>query len=293
MKIALLTRNPELYSSQKLIEAAEARGHKLSIINHLLCNIEIDSSGPNIFYNNNYLNDFDAVIPRIGASVTFYGTAVVRQFEMMGIFSVANSRSIIHSRDKLRCLQLLSKYNVGQPKTVFTNYSKNVEHLIETAGGCPVVLKLLDDSKNIGSVLAEDKSSAESVLEAFNGVKARVIVQEYIKEAKGTDVRIMIVDGEVVGAIKRFNKNRNTHTNLTKRKKSQPIELKDDEKQIAIRAAYALRLGVASIDIIQSSRGPLILSINSSPGFSEIETVTGVDVAGKIIEYIERNVIQE
>ncbi len=291
MKIALLSRNPELYSSQRLIQAAESRGHQMHVVNHLLCNIEIDSSGPRIFYNNNYQEDFDAVIPRIGASVTFYGTAVVRQFEMMGVFSVANSRSITHSRDRLRCLQLLSKFNVGQPKTVFTNYSKNVDHVIETAGGTPVILKLLNDSKNIGSVLAEDKSSADSVLEAFNGVRARVIVQEYIKEAKGTDVRIMVVDGEIAGAIKRFNKNGDNHTNRTKRKKSQPIVLNEEEKNIAIRAAHALKLGVASVDIIQSNRGPLVLNINSSPGFSEIETVTGLDVAGKIIEYIERNVI--
>lgn len=293
MKIALLSRNSDLYSSQRLVEAAASRGFEITVINHLLCNIEIDSSGPSIYYNGSYLLDFDAVIPRIGASVTFYGTAVVRQFEMMNVFSVANSRSIVHSRDKLRCLQLLSKFNVGQPKTVFTNYSKNVDHVIETAGGTPVVMKLLNETKNIGSVLAEDKSSADSVLEAFNGVKARVIVQEYIKEAKGTDVRIMVVDGEVVGAIKRFNKDRDFQTNTSRRKKSIPIVLNEEEQKVAIRAAYALKLGVASIDIIQSKRGPLVLNINSSPGFKEIENVAGVDVAGKIMDYISRNVAKQ
>lgn len=289
MKIALLSRKADLYSSRKLIEEAEARGHEIVVLNHLLCNIEIHESGPKVFYNNQYMDGFDAVIPRIGASVTFYGTAVTRQFEMMGVFSVNNSRSIVHSRDRLRCTQVLSKFKVGQPKTVFTNYSKNVSHVIDSVGGVPVVLKILHESKNFSAVLAEDQSSADSVLEAFNGVRARVIVQEYIKEAKGTDVRIMIVDGEVVGAIKRFNKDRDFHTNISSRKKSQPIVLTEEEKSIAIKAANALKLGVAGVDIIQSKRGPLVLNILSSPGYQEIDTVAKVNVAEKIIDYIERN----
>jgi ribosomal protein S6--L-glutamate ligase len=289
MKIALLSRKSDLYSSRKIIEAAEARGHEIVVLNHLLCNIEIDESGPKIFYNNQYMEGFDAVIPRIGASVTFYGTAVTRQFEMMGVFSVNNSRSIVHSRDRLRCSQLLSKFKVGQPKTVFTNYSKNVSHVIDSVGGVPVVLKILHESKSFSAVLAEDQSSADSVLEAFNGVRARTIVQEYIKEAKGTDVRIMVVDGEVVGAIKRFNKDTDFQTKTSSRRKSQPISLTDEEKAIAIRAAHALRLGVAGVDIIQSKRGPLVLNILSSPGYQEIDTVAKVNVAEKIIDYIERN----
>ncbi|MFA7274144.1 MAG: RimK family alpha-L-glutamate ligase [Crocinitomicaceae bacterium] len=289
MKIAILSRNSELYSTRRLVETIEARGYTAQVINHLKCNIEIDPSGPTLFYNNQYVEGFDAIIPRIGASVTYYGTAVVRQFEMMNVFSVANSRSIVHSRDKLRCLQLLSKSKVGQPKTVFTNYSKNVEHVLDSVGGTPVVMKLLRESDDISSILAEDKSSAESVLEAFNGVKARVIVQEYIKEAKGTDVRIMVVDNEVVGAIKRFNKDRDFQTNTAKRKKSVSIDLTEQEIEIAIRAANALKLSVAGIDIIQSKRGPLVLNVNSSPGLREIESVTKLDIAGKIVDYIERN----
>jgi ribosomal protein S6--L-glutamate ligase len=290
MKIAILSRNSELYSTKRLVETAEKRGYSPQVINHLKCNIEIDPSGPKLFYNGYYLEGFDAVIPRIGASVTYYGTAVVRQFEMMHVFSVANSRSIVHSRDRLRCLQLLSKAKIGQPKTVFTNYSKNVEHVVESVGGTPVVMKLLRESDDISSILAEDKSSADSVLEAFNGVKARVIVQEYIKEAKGTDVRMMVVDGQVVGAIKRFNKDRDFHTNTSRRKKSIPIVLTEEEKEIAVRAAFALKLGVAGVDIIQSKRGPLVLNVNSSPGLKEIESVTKEDIAGKIIDYIEKNV---
>ena len=189
MKIAILSRNPQLYSTRRLVEAAEKHGHEAHVINHLLCNIEIEQKGPSLFYGSGYLEDFDAVIPRVGASVTFYGTAVVRQFEMMNVFSVNSSRGIVHSRDKLRCLQVLSKEGIGLPKTVFTNYSRNVEHVVESAGGAPVVLKLLEGTQGLGVVLAENQNAAQSVLEAFNGLKARVIVQEFIKEAGGSDIR--------------------------------------------------------------------------------------------------------
>lgn len=287
LKIALLSTDSSFYTTKRLEEAASARGHEIVTINHLKCNIEVDNEGPKLFYNGQYLHGFHAVIPRIGASVTFYGTAVVRQFEMMKVFSIADSRAIVHSRDKLRCCQLMSKYDIGQPKTVFTNYSKNVEHVVQTAGGTPVVLKLLQESKRIGVVLAEDKAAAESVLEAFNGVKARVIVQEYIEEAKGTDVRVLVVGGEVVAALKRFTKNRDFQTNKYKRKKSQPVNLTEAEKDVAIRAARALKLGVAGVHLIQSKRGPLVLEVNSSPSIKELEQVTKLDIASKIIDYIE------
>jgi ribosomal protein S6--L-glutamate ligase len=293
LKIAVLSRDSELYSTRRLVEAAQKRGHVAQIINHLKCNLEIDPAGPQIHYNGSYITDIDAIIPRIGASVTFYGTAVVRQFEMMSVFTVADSRSIVYARDKLRCSQLLSKYKLGQPKTVFTNYSKNVEHVVESAGGTPVVLKLLQETTRIGAVLAEDKAAAESVLEAFNGVKARVIVQEYIKEAKGTDIRVLVVDGEVVAAIKRFNKNVDFQTNRSSRKKSKPVNLSDAEKHMAIMVAKALKLSVAGVHLIQSNRGPLVLEVNSSPGLQELESVTKLDIAGKIIEFIERSVQKE
>lgn len=290
LKIALLSTDSSIYTTNRLEEVASKRGHEIVVINHLKCNIEVDTEGPKLYYNGHYLNGFDAVIPRIGASVTFYGTAVVRQFEMMKVFSIADSRAIVHSRDKLRCCQLLSKFDIGQPKTVFTNYSKNVEHVVASAGGTSVVLKLLQESKRIGVVLAEDKAAAESVLEAFNGVKARVIVQEYIPEAKGTDVRVLVVGGEVVAAIKRFTKNSDFQTNKSKRKKSQPVNLSEAEKQAAIGAAKALKLGVAGVHLIQSNRGPLVLEVNSSPSLKELESVTKLDIAGKIIDYIENEV---
>lgn len=290
MKIAVLSRNADLYSTRRLVEAAEERGHEVHVLDHLRCNIEIEQKGPSIYYGDRYLTNFDAVIPRIGASVTFYGTAVVRQFEMMNVFSVVGSRGIVHSRDKLRCLQVLSKEGIGLPKTVFTNYSKNVEHVVESAGGAPVVLKLLEGTQGLGVVLAENENAAQSVLEAFNGLKARVIVQEFIGEAKGADIRAFVVDGEVVGAMKRQGRPGEFRSNLHRGGSSRIVELTEEEKQTAIKAAAAVGLGVAGVDMLQSTRGPLVLEVNSSPGLQGIETTTGVNIAGKIIEYIERNV---
>ncbi|MNU97498.1 Ribosomal protein S6 modification protein [compost metagenome] len=290
MKIAILSRNPHLYSTRRLVEAAEKHGHEAHVIDHLRCNIEIEQKGPSLFYGSGYLEEFDAVIPRVGASVTFYGTAVVRQFEMMNVFSVNSSRGIVHSRDKLRCLQVLSKEGIGLPKTVFTNYSRNVEHVVESAGGAPVVLKLLEGTQGLGVVLAENQNAAQSVLEAFNGLKARVIVQEFIKEAGGADIRAFVVDGEVVGAMKRQGKEGEFRSNLHRGGTATILQLTEEEKMTAIKAADAVGLGVAGVDLLQSSRGPLVLEVNSSPGLEGIERATGVDIAGKIISFIEKNV---
>lgn len=289
MKIGVLSRNTELYSTRRLVESARERGHEVEVIDHLRCNIEIEKGEPSLYYMDHYLENFDAVIPRIGASVTFYGTAVVRQFEMMGVFTVASSRGIVHSRDKLRCLQVLSREGIGLPKTVFTNYSKNVQHVVDSAGGAPVVLKLLEGTQGLGVVLAENENAAQSVLEAFNGLKARVIVQEFIREAKGADLRAFVVDGEVVGAMKRQGKPGEFRSNLHRGGSSRIIELSDEEKDTAILAAKTLGLGVAGVDMLQSGRGPLVLEVNSSPGLEGIEKTTKKDIAGKIVEYIERN----
>ena len=290
MKIAILSRNPQLYSTRRLVEAAEKHGHEAHVVDHLRCNIEIEQKGPSLFYGSEYLEGFDAVIPRVGASVTFYGTAVVRQFEMMNVFSVNSSRGIVQSRDKLRCLQVLSKEGIGLPKTVFTNYSRNVEHVVESAGGAPVVLKLLEGTQGLGVVLAENQNAAQSVLEAFNGLKARVIVQEFIKEAGGADIRAFVVDGEVVGAMKRQGKEGEFRSNLHRGGTATILELTEEEKRTAIKAAEAVGLGVAGVDLLQSSRGPLVLEVNSSPGLEGIERATGVDIAGKIIAFIEKSV---
>lgn len=256
----------------------------------LKCDLVIEKKKPSIFYRGKVITDTDAVIPRIGASVTFYGTAVVRQFEMMGVFTTTESQALVRSRDKLRSLQVLSRARLGLPKTVFTNYSKDVGEVIKHVGGAPLIIKLLEGTQGLGVVLAETKNAAESVIEAFNGLQARVIVQEFIKEAGGADIRALIVDGHVVGAMKRQGKEGEFRSNLHRGGSASVIELTDDEENAAIKAAKAMGLGVAGVDMLQSARGPLILEVNSSPGLEGIEAATGKDIAKSIIRYIERNV---
>lgn len=293
MKIGILSRNSSLYSTKRLAEAAQVHGHEVRIIDHLKCNIEIEQNQPKLYYEGAYLSGFDAVIPRIGASVTFFGTAVVRQFEMMNVFSVASSNGIVQSRDKLRCLQVLSKEGIGLPKTVFTNYSKDVSQVIKSAGGTPLILKLLEGTQGLGVVLAENKNAAQSVLEAFNGLKARVIAQEFIPESKGADIRAFVVDGQIVGAMKRQGKEGEFRSNLHRGGTSMVVELTPEEKATAILASKCVGLGVAGVDLLQSKRGPLVLEVNSSPGLEGIEHATQVDIAGEIIKYIERNVLSK
>ncbi|HCV80794.1 MAG TPA: 30S ribosomal protein S6--L-glutamate ligase, partial [Zunongwangia profunda] len=243
----------------------------------------------NIYFKGDYIKDVDAIIPRIGSSVTFYGTAVVRQFEMMGAFTTTESEALVRSRDKLRSLQVLSRAKIGLPKTVFTNYSRDVSGVISQVGGPPLVIKLLEGTQGVGVVLAETKNAAESVIEAFNGLQARVIVQEFIKEAKGADIRAFVVDGHVVGAMKRQGKEGEFRSNLHRGGSAEAIELSDEEEIAAVKATKAMGLGVAGVDMIQSSRGPLILEVNSSPGLEGIEKATGKDIAKTIIRYIEKH----
>lgn len=290
MKIKILSRNSSLYSTQRIIEAAKKRNHEIEVIDPLKCDLIIEKKNPSIYYRGRHIEDADAVIPRIGASVTFYGTAVVRQFEMMGVFSTTESQALVRSRDKLRSLQVLSRARLGLPKTVFTNYSKDVGEVIDHVGGAPLIIKLLEGTQGLGVVLAETKNAAESVIEAFNGLQARVIVQEFIKEAGGADIRALIVDGHVVGAMKRQGKEGEFRSNLHRGGSASVIQLTDDEENAAIKAAKAMGLGVAGVDMLQSSRGPLILEVNSSPGLEGIEHATGKDIAKSIIRYIERNV---
>lgn len=289
MNIKILSRNTNLYSTHRLVEAAKQRHHKVEVIDPLKCDLVIEKKNPSIYYRGRYLEDTDAVIPRIGASVTYYGTAVVRQFEMMGVFTTTESQSLVKSRDKLRSLQLLSRARLGLPKTVFTNYSKDVGEVIDHVGGAPLIIKLLEGTQGLGVVLAETKNAAESVIEAFNGLQARVIVQEFIKEAKGADIRALIVDGQVVGAMKRQGKEGEFRSNLHRGGSASVITLTDEEENAAIKAAKAMGLGVAGVDMLQSARGPLILEVNSSPGLEGIEKATGKDIAKSIIRYIERN----
>ncbi|MBK5209564.1 MAG: 30S ribosomal protein S6--L-glutamate ligase [Flavobacteriaceae bacterium] len=290
MRIVVLSRNPNLYSTRRLVEAGKARNHEIFVVDHSKCDIIIEKKKPAIRYKHELLTDIDAVIPRIGASVTFYGTAVVRQFEMMKVFTAIESQALMRSRDKLRSLQVLSRAGLGLPKTVFTNYSKNVQDVIDSVGGAPLVIKLLEGTQGLGVVLAENNNAATSVLEAFNGLQARVIAQEFIKEAKGADIRVFVVDGAVVGAMKRQGKEGEFRSNLHRGGSAEIIKLTIDEENAALKAARVMGLGIAGVDLLQSARGPLILEVNSSPGLEGIEAATGIDIAGKIIHYIERHV---
>jgi ribosomal protein S6--L-glutamate ligase len=288
MNIVILSRNASLYSTARLVEEGEKRGHKMEVIDPLKCDIIIEKEKPTIFYKDRYLDYVDAIIPRIGASVTFYGCAVVRQFEMMGVFTIVASDAIQRSRDKLKSLQRLSKAGIGMPKTVFTNYSRDVEEVIDHVGGTPVIIKLLEGTQGLGVVLAETKNAAESVLEAFNGLQARVIVQEFIKEADGADLRALVVDGQVVGAMKRQGKEGEFRSNLHRGGSANIIKLNHDELKLAMNASRALKLPVCGVDMLQSSRGPLLLEVNSTPGLEGIEAATGRNIAKAVITFIEK-----
>lgn len=290
MNLVVLSRNAKLYSTKRLVEAALKRGHEIRVIDHSKCDLVIEKKKPKVLYRGEEITGVNAVIPRIGASVTFYGTAVVRQFEMMNVFTAVESQALVRSRDKLRSLQILSRAGLGLPKTVFTNYSKDVERTLKEVGGAPVIIKLLEGTQGLGVVLAENKKAAVSVIEAFNGLKARVIVQEFIKESRGEDIRAFVVDGHVVGAMVRTAKEGEFRSNLHRGGSAKVIELTLEEEIAAIKAANAMKLGIAGVDMLRSDRGPLIIEVNSSPGLEGIESATGVDIAGLIIKYIEKNV---
>ncbi len=289
MNIAILSRDAKLYSTKRIKEAGEKRGHKVEIIDHMKCVLLIEKKNPMVWYNGRKLDYFDAIIPRIGASVTFYGAAVVRQFEMMKVFTAVESQALIRSRDKLRSMQILSRAGLGLPKTIFMDYSKDTEGVIEAVGGAPVVIKLLEGTQGLGVVLAENKKAAQSVIEAFHGVKARIVVQEFIKEAKGADIRAFVINGEVVGAMRRQARDGEFRSNLHRGGTAIVVKLDRHEKHAAIIAAKKLGLAVAGVDMLPSKRGPLIIEVNSSPGLEGIEGATKVDIGGKIIEYLEKH----
>lgn len=289
MKIAILSRNKSLYSTRRLVEEGLNRGHEVRVIDALHCYMNITSAKPEIHYRLEVLDGFDTVIPRIGASVTFYGTAVLRQFEMMGVFPVNESVAISRSRDKLRSLQLLSRKGVGMPVTGFANKPDDVPELIRMVGGSPVVIKLLQGTQGIGVVLAETRKAAESVIEAFMGLKADILVQEFIKEAGGADIRCFVIGDKVIAAMKRQASEGEFRSNLHRGGTASLIRISPEERRTAIAAAKAMGLNVAGVDLLRSSRGPLVMEVNSSPGLEGIETATGKNVAGMIIDWIEKN----
>jgi ribosomal protein S6--L-glutamate ligase len=289
MKIAILSRGAKLYSTRRLREVAEARGHEARIINHLRCYMSVNPVNPEIHYRGETLKGFDAVIPRIGASVTFYGTAVLRQFEMMGVYPVNESVAISRSRDKLRSLQLLARKGIGLPVTGFAHSPDDTLDLLKLVGGAPMVIKLLEGTQGAGVVLAETTKAAESVVQAFRELNAHFLVQEYIKEAGGTDIRAFVIGGKVVAAMQRTAPEGEFRSNLHRGGSATLVRVTPEERSAAVRAAAILGLNVAGVDMMRSNHGPVVLEVNSSPGLEGIERATGRDVAAQIIEFIESN----
>lgn len=290
MKIAVLSTNPELYSTKRLVETIKNRGHQAVVIDHVKCFLVIEGGKPSIIYKNKPVTDIDAVIPRIGTSVTAFGCSVVRQFEMMKVFTATKSQAISRSRDKLRSMQILTKAHVDIPKTVFAKNPSQVNELIKIVDGPPVVIKLLEGTQGVGVVLAETAKAAKSTIEAFYGLRANFLIQEFIAESKGADIRAFVVGNRVVAAMKRQGIEGDFRSNLHRGGSGTAIELTPEEEQTAVAAAKALGVRIAGVDLLQSNRGPLVLEVNSSPGLKGIELYTGIDVASHIISYIEEKI---
>lgn len=289
MKIAILSRDRRLYSTRRLVEAAEARGHSVDVLDPLNCYMNINARESSIHMKGAELPAYDAVIPRIGASVTFYGTAVLRQFEMMGVYPLNESVAISRSRDKLRSLQLLSRKGIGLPTTGFASKPQDIPDLIDMVGGAPLVIKLLEGTQGIGVVLAETRQAAESVIEAFMGLKSNIMVQEYIREAGGADLRCFVIGDKVIAAMKRQAKAGEFRSNLHRGGSASLVKLTPAERATAVKAAKTMGLNVAGVDLLRSNHGPLVMEVNSSPGLEGIEAATEKDVAAQIINFIEKN----
>ena len=289
MRFVMLARNPALYSHVRLCEAARTRGHSIDVVNTLHVHMNITSNQPVLRYDGRRLPVYDAVIPRIGASITHYGLAVLRQFEMQGVYPLNESVAIGRSRDKLRALQILAREGIGLPVTAFAHGPRKAEDVIKEVGGVPVVIKLLEGTQGVGVILAETEASAKSIIEAFSAANVNIMVQEFIREASGSDIRAFVVAGEVVGAIKRVGRPGEFRANLHRGATAVKIELSPEERHVAARAATSLGLNVSGVDIVRSARGPLVMEVNSSPGLEGIEGATGIDIAGQIIDFLEAN----
>lgn len=290
MKLAILSANPSLYSTNRLVEAAQKRGHDVDVINHNHCYVGMETNNNNVYLGDHELVDYDAIIPRIGASVTFYGSSIIRQFEVKHVYTTLSSLALVRSRDKLRATQVLAKNDIGIPKTVFAKQPRDVQNLIKTVGGPPLIVKLLEGTQGLGVVLAETKTAAKSVIEAFYGLNANILVQEFIKEAGGSDIRVIVVGGKVIAAYKRQGQEGEFRSNLHRGGEGVKVTLTSKEKKTAIAATKALGLNIAGVDMLRSERGPLVLEVNSSPGFEGVERVTGVDVANQIITFVEKQI---
>ncbi|MEJ2299193.1 MAG: 30S ribosomal protein S6--L-glutamate ligase [Woeseiaceae bacterium] len=289
MKIVVLSTNPRLYSTRRLVEAGRAREHEMVVLNHKRCYMNITTMRPSIHYKGEAVDGVNAIIPRIGASVSFYGTAVVRQFEMMGVYSLNESVAITRSRDKLRALQLLSRKGLGLPVTGFAHSPDDTEDLLDFVGGAPVVIKLLEGTQGVGVVLGETRNAAKSVIEAFRGLNANFMVQEFIKEAGGSDIRCFVIGDRVVAAMKRTGKEGDFRSNLHRGGSAELVRITPEERSTAVRSARIMGLNVAGVDLLRSNHGPVVMEVNSSPGLEGIEKATGKDVADLVIKFIEKN----
>jgi ribosomal protein S6--L-glutamate ligase len=292
MKMAVLSQRPELYSTQRMVEAVRLRGHECQLLDYRRCYMKIASHRPTITYDGEGLEGFDAVIPRISAAHSFYGTAVVRQFEMMDVYCINGSQAIARSRDKLRSLQILAKKGIGLPVTGFAHTTQDVQGLIDMVGGAPLVIKLLEGTQGIGVVLTESNAAATSVIEAFRGLDANILVQEYIGEAKGQDLRCFVVGERVVAAMLRKGAPGEFRSNLHRGGSAEMVKLTPEERSTAVRAAKAMGLRMAGVDILRSNHGPLVMEVNSSPGLEGIEATTKKDVAGSIVRFIEKDLLE-
>ena len=288
MRFVMLARNPHLYSHVRLCEAARARGHTIDVVNTLHVHMNITSNQPVLRYNGRRLPIYDAVIPRIGASITHYGLAVLRQFEMQGVYPLNESVAIGRSRDKLRALQLLAREGIGLPVTAFAHGPRKAEDVIKEVGGTPCVIKLLEGTQGRGVILAETAASAKSIIEAFSAANMNILVQEYIKEAGGNDIRALVVGGKVVASMLRSGKMGDFRANLHRGGKAETVVISPDEGRTAVRSAEVLGLNVCGVDMLRSNRGPVVIEVNSSPGIEGMETASGADVARAIIEFLER-----
>ncbi|MBD3422384.1 MAG: 30S ribosomal protein S6--L-glutamate ligase [Chitinivibrionales bacterium] len=289
MKIAVLSRSSRLYSTGRLVEAVQRRGYEAEVINPLKCYMNINSQEPRIHYMGRAVSDVDAVIPRVGASITFFGTAVVRQFEMMGVYSINESVALTRARDKLRSLQLLARKGIGMPITGFAHATQFTDDLIAMVGGPPLVVKLLEGTQGVGVVLTETRKAADSVIQAFRGLKTNLLVQEFIKEASGEDIRCLVVGDRVVASMMRKAKEGEFRSNLHRGGTASPISITPEERATAVKAARIIGLNVAGVDLMRSARGPVVLEVNSSPGLEGVEKATGKDIAGAIVQFIEKN----
>lgn len=290
MKLAILSRHPRCYSTRRLVQAAELRGHDVDVLDTLKFSIDLEEGNPQLFYSSRQLDDFDAVIPRIGASITYFGTALVRQFEQMDVYCVNSSHGIANSRDKLRALQILSRHQIGMPQTTFVRNQRDVLPAIRRVGGAPVVIKLLEGTQGVGVILAESEKIAEAIIETMQSTKQNVLVQKFVAESKGRDIRAFVVGDRVVASMRRVARGSEFRSNVHRGGRTEEIDLSPEDQQTAVRAAQIMGLRVAGVDMLESFSGPQIMEVNSSPGLEGIETCTQLDIAGAVVDYIAAQV---